>query len=292
MNESILAPVAALTLPDSAALTGRAQRALAFIDSIEIVSDETYGLAADELRVIKTRIAALEDQRTGITGPINAALKAINNLFRGPAEVLGQAESMLKRKMLGWQAEQERIAAEARRVAEEAAAAQRRALEAEAAQAQREAQAQQQAAAQAAQAQRDAEAATAAAVVAGDAEAARKAQADAEAAAQAQALAQAATQRAQAQAAQAATAAQIVTAPVVHIAPPPKAAGISTSSKLDFEVTNLLALVQHIAAHPELIALLRTDEVRLRGYVKGLGAACSLPGVRVVSMQTMSARAA
>ena len=292
MNESILAPVAALTLPDSAALTGRAQQALAFIDAFVINSQEAYGLAADELKAIKARINGLEDQRTGITGPINAALKAINTLFRGPADVLVQAESTLKRKMLAWQSDQERIAAEARRVAEEAAAAQRRQLEAEAAERQREAQAQARAQAEAEAAALAHAQAAATAVAAGDAQAAAAAQAQQRSAEQEQQMAAAASQRAQAQAAEAATLAQIVTAPVVTIAPPPKAAGISTRSRLDFEVTNLLALVQHIAAHPELIALLRTDDVRLRGYVKGLGAACALPGVRVFEVQTMSAMAA
>lgn len=289
---AILAPIAALTMSDSAALTGRAQRALEFIESITIDSQETYVLAADELKAVKARLAALEDQRTGITGPINTALKAINNLFRAPADVLGQAEATLRRKMLAWQSEQERIAARARRVAEEAAAAQRRQLEAEAAERQREAQAQARAQAEAEAAALAHAQAAAAAIAAGDAQAAAAAQAQQRAAEQEQQMAAAASQRAQAQAAQAATSAQIVTAPVVTITPPPKAAGISTSSRLDFEVTNLLALVQHIAAHPELIALLRTDDVRLRGYVKGLGAACALPGVRVFETQTMRSRAA
>jgi hypothetical protein len=34
-----------------------------------------------------------------------------------------------------------------------------------------------------------------------------------------------------------------------------KAAGISTSKKIDFEVVDLHALVKHVAAHPELINL-------------------------------------
>lgn len=262
-TDSILAPVASLILPDSAALTGRAQKALAFIQSFEVETAEDYSLAADELRAIKQRANAIEEQRTGITGPINQALRAVNALFKGPAELLAQAESILKRKMLGYQQEQERIAAEARRKAEEAAAAERKRLEEEAAARQREAEAQ----------------------------AAAAAKAKAEGDAQAAALAQAAAQRAQAEAQAAATTAQVITAPVVAVEKP-AAKGISTSTKVDFEVTSLHELVVHIAAHPELINLLQADAVKLRAYVRGLGAACALPGVRVFETAVMSARAA
>ena len=140
-TENILAPVAALTLPDSMAITATAQRALTFIEGFQITTNEDYALAAEELQAIKSRAKSLETQRTGITGPINDALKAINNLFRGPADLLTRAESVIKGKMLAWQQEQERIAAEARRKAEAEAEAQRKKLEAEAAAAQAEAQA-------------------------------------------------------------------------------------------------------------------------------------------------------
>lgn len=263
MNESILAPVSALAIPDSAALTGRAQQALAFIQSFSIDSVETYGLAADELRAIKVRANALEEQRTAITGPINKALKAVNDLFRGPAELLAQGERMLKSKMLGWDQEQERIAAEARRKAEELAATARRKLEEEAAQRQREAEAQ--------------AAVAAKATAAGDDQAAS--------------LATAAAQRLQSESQAAATTAQLVVAPVVTVERA-RATGISTSTKIDFQVTDLLLLVQHIAAHPELINLLKADDVKLRAYVKGVGTACALPGVRVFEDRVMSARAA
>jgi flagellar biosynthesis GTPase FlhF len=262
-TDSILAPVASLTLPDGAALTGRAQQALAFIRDFQIDSAETYGLAADELKAIKSKAKALEDQRTGITGPLNKVLKAVNDLFRAPSETLAEAERLLKGKMIEWDREQERIAAEARRKAEEAAAAERKRLEEEAAARQREAEAQ--------------------------AAAAAKAQAEGDA--QAAALAQAAAQRAQAEAQAAATTAQVVVATVVA-QEKVKAAGISTAKKVDFEVTNLHELVVYVAAHPELINLLAADSVKLRAYVKGVGFACALPGVRVFEDRVMSARSA
>ena len=111
-SESILAPIAALALPNSGDLTGRAQRALAFVQEYQIASAEDYSLAADELRAIKKRQQGLEEQRTGITGPINQALRAINALFKGPGDLLDQAEQILKGKMLAYEQEQRRIAAE------------------------------------------------------------------------------------------------------------------------------------------------------------------------------------
>lgn len=263
MTESILAPVASLTLPDSVALTNRAQSALAFIESFQITSAEDYGLAAEELQAIKRKANAVEDQRTSITGPINKALKAINDLFRGPQELLAKGEQMLKTKMLAYDQEQERIAAEARRQAEALAGAERKRLDEEAAARQREAQAQAEAAA--------------AATAAGDAQAA--------------AQATAAAQRAQAEAQTAAMTSQMVVAPVVPTGRT-KASGISTSKKVDFEVTNLVELVTHIAIHPELINLVVADSVKLRAYVKGVGMACNLPGVRVFEDRVLSARAA
>lgn len=259
-----LASVAALTLPDTAALTTRAQGALEFIESFAIVDQQSYELAAEELQAIKARSKRLEEQRTGITGPINTALKAINALFGGPKDLLDSAEAALKRKMLAYKNEQDRIAAEERRKAEEVASAERRRLETEAAQRQAEAKAQAEAAA--------------AAQAAGDMQAA--------------ALAAAAAQRAQAEANVAATTAQVVVAaPVVAVAKP-AAKGISTSTKVDFEVTDLRELVKHIAEHPELLSLVVADSVRLRAYVRGLGLACKLPGVRVFETSTMAARAA
>lgn len=262
-TDSLLAPIAALSIPDAGALTKRAQTALAFVESFQIATAEDYSLAAEELQAVKRRINALEEQRTAITGPINAGLRAVNALFKGPAEVLGQAESAWKRAMLAWTDEQARIAAEHRRRAEEAAAAERRRLEAEAAERQ-------------AEAQRKAEEA-AAAQKAGDAQAA--------------ALAQAATDRAHAEAQTVAETAQMVIAPVLAVAKP-AAKGIATTTRIDFEVTDLFALVKHIAAHPELLALVRADDVKLRAYVRGLGAACNLPGVRVFEDRGISARAA
>lgn len=262
-SDTILAPLASLTLPDQAAMTSRAERALAFIEAFAVDSPENYALAADELKAIKTKASALEDQRTGITGPMNQALRAINALFKGPGELLERAERVLKGKMLGWDQEQARLARIERERAELIAAAERKRLADEAAARQAEADAQ--------------------------AEAARKAAAAGDA--QAAALAQANADRAHSQAQEAAFTSQMVVAAPIAV-PAAKFKGISTSTRLDFEIVDLHALVRHVAQRPELLALLRADDVKLRAYVKGLGMAAQLPGVRVFEDQVMSARAA
>jgi DNA polymerase III gamma/tau subunit len=233
--------------------------------------------AAADLREVKALAKRVEESRTSITGPLNQAAKAVNDLFRPPAEYLSQAEAALKTAMLKYTAEQERLAAEARRVAEEQARAERERLARE--------QAAQEAAARAA------------------AEAVRRAQAEADAAAakgdQAAAAAAQEQARQQSEAAEQATAqAQAVALEAAVVSMPPvvveaaKVKGISTSKTMDFEVTDLHALVRHVAQNPELIGLLAVDSVRLRAQVRATGMRTNLPGVRVCEKRSMSARAA
>lgn len=73
----------------------------------------------------------------------------------------------------------------------------------------------------------------------------------------------------------------VVAAPAPAPAAAPKVAGVKTTTTVDFEVVDLLALVQHVAAHPELIGLIAADSTKVRAYVRGLGMATKLPGVRV-----------
>jgi hypothetical protein len=83
----------------------------------------------------------------------------------------------------------------------------------------------------------------------------------------------------------------VTSAPVTHI-DTAKAKGTSVKVTVDYEVTSKLALVQHIAKHPELIDLVMEDSVKLRAYVRGLGLNTNLPGVRVFNKHGMSAKAA
>lgn len=70
---------------------------------------------------------------------------------------------------------------------------------------------------------------------------------------------------------------------------PPKVAGLATRTSIEFEVTDLLQLVQHVAKNPELLGLIAADSVKLRAYVRGLGTACNLPGVRVFEKASLAA---
>jgi hypothetical protein len=257
--------------------TGQAQRALANAQDFTVDSDEMLEAAGDDLKAVKALQKKVEEQRTSITGPLNQAVKAINDLFRAPKAYLDDAEQKLKGAMLTYTTEQERIAAEARRKAEEAARIERERLAAE--------QAKQEAAArEAAEASAKAEAEAAVAAAKGDHEAAAKAQAEA---------------RQQAETAEAAAAeahATAITSAVVSmpasVRAPAKVSGIATSKTVDFEIRDLHALVVHIAAHPELISLLMADSVKLRAQVRATGMNTNLPGVYVFEKRGMSARAA
>ena len=257
--------------------TGQAQRALTNASDFTVDSPDMLAMAGEDLQAVKALQKKVEEQRTSVTGPMNAALRAINDLFRPPSEYLKQAEDKLKTAMLTYTTEQERIAAEARRRAEEAARIERDRL----AEIQRQ---QEEAARAAAQAAERAAREAAEAAARGDAEAAAKA--NAEAAAQAQAAEQA---NADAQA-------SAVTAEVISMPPavvePARVSGISTSKSVDFEVTSLLDLVQFVAANPEHIGLVMADSVKLRAQVRATGLLTKLPGVRVFTKRTMSARAA
>jgi hypothetical protein len=280
---NLLAPLATLQAPDEAQMKDRAQRALRMVEAMVIDSPETYSLAAEELQAIKTKADTIEAQRTAITGPINKALKAINDLFRGPKEYLDTAEKTIKGKMLVYKQEQDRIAAEAARRAEEAAAAERRRLEEEARRVREEQEARErEARAEQERIQREADEAR----QRGDAEAAARAQAEAESRAR---QAEIDAQNAAAQAAAIEQTAAVITAPVVALAQP-KAAGISTAKSWDFEVEDLLKVVQHVAKHPEHVSILMVDSVKLRALVKALGKNLGIDGVRVFEKETMAAR--
>lgn len=94
-----------------------------------IDSEELLELAGLDLRAVKALQKEVEGSRTTITVPLNAALKAVNDLFRAPATYLEQAENVLKKGIGAYQLEQSKIAAAARLKADQEAAAQRKILE-------------------------------------------------------------------------------------------------------------------------------------------------------------------
>lgn len=126
-------------------LSEKASRLLAVAKAYKITSPVMYTAAADDLKAIKAQAKTIEEARTSITVPLNAALKSVNDLFRAPAQFCVEAENTLKVAMTSYTVEEQRkerelqairdaaAAAERNRLADEAAAAQKLANEAAAA---------------------------------------------------------------------------------------------------------------------------------------------------------------
>lgn len=113
-------------------LAGKAQQSLATAKAYIIDSPTMAELASEDLRQIKALQKEVEEKRTGIVKPLNEAVRAINALFKDPADYLEKAEASIKQSLLTWTTEQERLAAAARAKADAEAAAERARLAAEA----------------------------------------------------------------------------------------------------------------------------------------------------------------
>lgn len=87
---------------------------------LKVDSDLMYGEAGEELRNIKSKKTTLEERRKAITQPLDAAKKSVMDLFRAPIESLDEAERIIKRTMLTYSQEQQRIRDEEARKAREA----------------------------------------------------------------------------------------------------------------------------------------------------------------------------
>jgi hypothetical protein len=118
-QEIIIAPVKT-SCADHAA--EQAEAYLETAKSIKIISQPHYEKAAITLKTIKAFSKQLEEERTKITKPMDAAKAAVMNLFRKPATILEDAEKAIKSAMIAYDNEQEKIRAEKERMAREAAA--------------------------------------------------------------------------------------------------------------------------------------------------------------------------
>ena len=72
------------------------------LDGWIIVTAEDSDFAAEMTQSIIVRKKALEAKRKTITKPLNAATKAVNDLFRPPREALEKIEQTLKQKIAGY----------------------------------------------------------------------------------------------------------------------------------------------------------------------------------------------
>jgi hypothetical protein len=117
------------SLPDQAEVVGRAELKLREAESYSITSPDMAEAAAEDLRKIKALSKELEENRKAITKPLDDEKSAIMDFYRPAQTYLGDAESVLKRKLMSYQAEQDRLRREAQAKAEAEARKERERLE-------------------------------------------------------------------------------------------------------------------------------------------------------------------
>lgn len=117
-------------LPEVRAILTQVDELESFATHYQVATPQQYEAGAEDLKRVKTAQKRLEDTRTEITGPINASLKAINNLFRAPGDRLARIERAIKGKLMDYADAQERLQREEQRKAEAAAQRERERLEA------------------------------------------------------------------------------------------------------------------------------------------------------------------
>lgn len=86
---------------------GQIKNSLDFVATFMITSAEDFTFAGECVRDAKANWKRLEARRTAITGPLNAALASVNDLFRAPLASLAQIERVLKGKIGAYTAAQE-----------------------------------------------------------------------------------------------------------------------------------------------------------------------------------------
>ena len=101
--------------------TEQADLALRSAEKLVIKDDGKLKEAKEDTVIIRNRIGDLEDKRKGIVSPLNMAVKAINELFKGPADKFSRAKYALETKVAEYEREKEqRRLAEEKRLREEA----------------------------------------------------------------------------------------------------------------------------------------------------------------------------
>lgn len=245
--ELVVLPAAA---PDGKALMTEAITVCESVIVTTIDSPMMYELAAAELVDLQATYKKLEDQRFGITRPMDAAKKAVMDLFKSPLERVAEKILSVKAAMLEYDREEKRKAAVKQQLLDKIAADQRRALAEEQARQAAEAQAQHERAQQL--------------LESGNTEGVDEALSKAEAAHE-MAVALAETT----QVVSAATAATNV----------PTVAGITTADVWKARVTDLPALLRFIAERPEYHNWVELKMTGLHDMAKAQRDALRIPGV-------------
>lgn len=136
MNAFAVPESVAISRPDPKLMQSAAEFcAVAQASYSQITTPEQCEAAGEDLKLIKSRQKQLEDARISITKPLLDAQRAVNNLFRSPQETLAEAERIIKRGILDYQAREERKRREAEAAAAEALRREREKIEIQAARA-------------------------------------------------------------------------------------------------------------------------------------------------------------
>lgn len=244
--------------PEVKALTVQTEQFEALALTYRVSTPVQYTDAGEQLKQIKTAMKRLDDLRKGMTRPLDAAKKAIMDFFRAPEEKLTRAEAGIKRAMIAYSDEQERIRREEQRKAEEAARKERERLEDIARETERKARE---------KAESERKAAEAATAAGRAAEAAKL-----------MARAAATEERAAAKAEEVTQQAAMVVAPVIH-REAPKVSGISTREVWLFDVVDAAAVPREY---------LMVDESKIRKVVGALKGDTCIAGIRVYSDKRMA----
>jgi membrane protein involved in colicin uptake len=309
-----MSKLSTLAAQSEAGFEGRpdVQEALTVAQSLAVTYPVTtaaeYTRAGNSLQDCKAAIRRLEDVRTSLTQPINAALKKVNAFFAGPMDDLKRTESYLKVSMTAFKAEEERLRREEQKRIDDAAAEERRKREAEAeATRKRAREAAEKIEREAAEkraleerARKEAEAAERKAAAAKTAKAREEAEAKAavaraaeqKAAAAAETLtnkAEARMEKAEAKAEMLEQQAEAIQAPVVATVKA-EAAGISQRVTWRAEVVDLMILVKAVAAGQAPLSLITVDQTVLRSIVQSRKAETDIPGVRAWADTSIVAR--
>ena len=79
--------------------TKRTTEAMALLQGFSIATEEDHARAGAILQVVKAQWNALEERRTAVTGPLNEALRTVNDWFRPVQGPLKDAERILKERI-------------------------------------------------------------------------------------------------------------------------------------------------------------------------------------------------
>lgn len=274
-------------LPEVQKATATAQRLVELAGDYKVTTAEHYTSAGADLVQVNGAIAHLEELRMGMTRPLDQAKKAIMEFFRGPAEKLERAKAQIKRAMISFDEEQERIRKEEQRRVDEVARKERERLAAIAAETERKAREKADEERRRAEAERkaaeDAQRAADEARRAGDEEAAaaatRTAQEAARTADKFEQRAMATEARAEQRVETLQLTAAAVIAPVLQ-REAPKVTGVRSRRVWKFEVTDPTQVPRDF---------LMVDEQKIRRFVGAMKGDARIAGIRVWDEPDLSA---